>query len=525
MENLKSGFEFIFASYKRTAAILFIGALVLAIPITVTLVKQQQDIRQRAAANPALIPGCGSLGDVNGDGKINSIDSSLILQYEAGLIPITKIIAANSDVNKDGKINSIDSSLILQYEAGLISTFPGCNTNVISGTVFQDNNGNAVQDSGETDYSGAATIKLDRSTTATKYGNGYYFTDVASGKHEVALTVPSGYGATTDTFASVTVPPSPGTFKFGIRSTGTPSTPTPKPTSFLPTPTPTRAPTPTVPPSSLCGDVNGDGKINSVDSALILQKEAGLITFTPAQLIAGDVNGDGRVNSVDSSLVLQYEAGLISSFPGGCPSSPRPTSTPTPKPTSFLPTPTPTRTATPTPTGIPPGTTNIGISITLTGIGVSQNPASGINNNPKRSQRNVEVMIVNSSNQQVDLTKSTINYDPATGKYKGNVGLGSNFISGSYLVKVRLDNTLWKNIPGIQNIILGQTYNAPEAALVPGDIIQDNEINLLDYNALLSCYGAKTCTTKVQADLNDDNKVDEVDLNILYAGFARRVGD
>src|SRR3990167_8076125 len=122
MENLKSGFEFIFSSYRRTAAILFIGALALAIPITITLVGQQQDIRQRAST--ALIPGCGSLGDVNGDGKINSIDSNLILQYEAGLISISKIIAANSDVNKDGKINSIDSNLILQYEAGLISTFP-----------------------------------------------------------------------------------------------------------------------------------------------------------------------------------------------------------------------------------------------------------------------------------------------------------------------------------------------------------------------------------------------------------------
>ena len=135
------------------------------------------------------------------------------------------------------------------------------------------------------------------------------------------------------------------------------------------------------------------------------------------------------------------------------------------------------------------------------------------------------VTIVNSGNQQVDLTEATVDYDSATGKYKGNVSLGNNFISGSYLAKVRFDNTLWKTIPGIQNITSGQTYNAPEASLVSGDIIQDNEINLLDYNALLSCFGAQACATKVQADLNDDDKVEELDLNILYAGFAKRKGD
>ena len=49
MQELRSGFRFIFTSYKRTAAILFIAALTLAIPITVSLLGQQQEIRQRAA--------------------------------------------------------------------------------------------------------------------------------------------------------------------------------------------------------------------------------------------------------------------------------------------------------------------------------------------------------------------------------------------------------------------------------------------------------------------------------------------
>lgn len=63
----------------------------------------------------------GDTGDVNCDDDINSIDSSLILQYGAGLINELEC-AIDADVNNDTQINSIDSTLILQYTAGLISS-------------------------------------------------------------------------------------------------------------------------------------------------------------------------------------------------------------------------------------------------------------------------------------------------------------------------------------------------------------------------------------------------------------------
>ncbi len=49
MERIRSGFDFIFSSYKRAAAVLFIFALLLAIPVTISFIGQQQDIRQRAS--------------------------------------------------------------------------------------------------------------------------------------------------------------------------------------------------------------------------------------------------------------------------------------------------------------------------------------------------------------------------------------------------------------------------------------------------------------------------------------------
>src|SRR3990167_4263042 len=74
MERLKAGFNFVFSSYKRTAAVLFFAGLVLAIPITISLLSQQQDIRQRAAEGaPCVITNTGPFTDTGAGGS--SIDS------------------------------------------------------------------------------------------------------------------------------------------------------------------------------------------------------------------------------------------------------------------------------------------------------------------------------------------------------------------------------------------------------------------------------------------------------------------
>jgi len=51
-----------------------------------------------------------NLGDVNGDGQINSIDSNLIKRFITG--SYDDINFDNSDVNMDGKIDSRDSNLV-----------------------------------------------------------------------------------------------------------------------------------------------------------------------------------------------------------------------------------------------------------------------------------------------------------------------------------------------------------------------------------------------------------------------------
>ena len=92
-----------------------------------------------------------------------------------------------------------------------------------------------------------------------------------------------------------------------IRVLEPPSTPTPAGTRA---PTPTRTPT----PPGRAGDVNCDSNVTSIDAALVLQREAGLLMSLRCQQNA-DVNGDGRTNSLDAVLILQYDAGLLDQLP------------------------------------------------------------------------------------------------------------------------------------------------------------------------------------------------------------------
>ncbi len=104
-----------------------------------------------------------------------------------------------------------------------------------------------------------------------------------------------------------------GAFEVGAVPAETPApTGTPPPTDTPPSPTPTRTRTPT--PPGLVGDANCDGRINSIDAALVLQQVAGLLGSLACQP-AADANQDGRLNSIDAALILQYGAGLLAHLP------------------------------------------------------------------------------------------------------------------------------------------------------------------------------------------------------------------
>lgn len=57
------------------------------------------------------------------------------------------------------------------------------------------------------------------------------------------------------------------------------------------------------------GDVNGDGRVDSFDAALIRQIAAGTGAFTDAQKIAADVDGSGSIGAMDLKLVSDFVLG------------------------------------------------------------------------------------------------------------------------------------------------------------------------------------------------------------------------
>ena len=62
-------------------------------------------------------------GDANGDGEINAIDATLVLQHYAEINQLSEDAQNAADVNKDGEVNAIDATLILQKYADIISEF------------------------------------------------------------------------------------------------------------------------------------------------------------------------------------------------------------------------------------------------------------------------------------------------------------------------------------------------------------------------------------------------------------------
>lgn len=65
-----------------------------------------------------------AVGDVNGDGQINSGDSICIMKYLVEQEDLFENQIKLADVNTDGSVNSTDALLILRYSVGSISSIP-----------------------------------------------------------------------------------------------------------------------------------------------------------------------------------------------------------------------------------------------------------------------------------------------------------------------------------------------------------------------------------------------------------------
>ena len=64
-----------------------------------------------------------TVGDVNFDGGIDSLDAAAVLKFDAILISLSDDAQTAADVNGDGSVDSLDAAQILKFDAGLIQEF------------------------------------------------------------------------------------------------------------------------------------------------------------------------------------------------------------------------------------------------------------------------------------------------------------------------------------------------------------------------------------------------------------------
>lgn len=179
----------------------------------------------------------------------------------------------------------------------------------------------------------------------------------------------------------------------------------------------------------------------------------------------------------------------------------------------------------------PSGNTTLAISLSLEGVSIEKaaNNVPKGNPDPKTKTRSTVIELLNANNQVVTTKQTNLTFDSVSGLFKDTVDLGGSFASGNYLLKIKSERYLKRLFPGILNIASGQVFTVPTLILLAGDVNGDNELNVLDYNIFVSCFGPKaaaaSCTNKTTADVNDDGNIDGIDYNLFVHSLAIRKGD
>lgn len=185
---------------------------------------------------------------------------------------------------------------------------------------------------------------------------------------------------------------------------------------------------------------------------------------------------------------------------------------------------------------LPENTTTIDVTVFLDGIGnrgdnTNPNDFSLSNKNPKHPTIGADIQVFTLSNQLIASGTGTITYNSASGTYLGDIPIQSGFPSGQYIMKVKADTYLRRQVNGIQVINSGQKNKITNVPLVAGDVNNDNKLNILDYNSILDCYSdltaAANCSAaekSVKSDLNDDEAVNQVDYNLFLREISTQPG-
>lgn len=123
-------------------------------------------------------------------------------------------------------------------------------------------------------------------------------------------------------------------------------------------------------------------------------------------------------------------------------------------------------------------------------------------------------------------------YNSQAQNFQGTIPI-ANLASGTYLITIKMDGFLGKQIPGIVSVTQGQQVRIQVVSLVNGDINNDNQLDIQDYNILISCFGSNQQTSSCiapptasspGADIDDDGVVDGADYNLFLRELSVQRG-
>ncbi len=83
------------------------------------IINNVEAIAEADAKGIAAALGLTKKGDVNGDGRVNNLDASTILKYDAGLTDLSDKQKQAADVNADGRVDNRDATAILKKDSGI----------------------------------------------------------------------------------------------------------------------------------------------------------------------------------------------------------------------------------------------------------------------------------------------------------------------------------------------------------------------------------------------------------------------
>lgn len=589
-----------FSSYKRTVAFAVIATLALAIPITITLIGQKQDIRQRASSSDlsSLIvaqnrDGIKAWAEQKTLIQINDEVASLT-QNERDAIPAVvvdtnaqgtdkdKLLAAMSQViNKRelGFYTEIWSYTHIDLESGSGGGQATCSTATVNikdadsatylDTLIHEslhsfncinggpngalNEGSAIWIFKIAFPQGRNPDELIGGFAETVFGTVNYYRDYGvNGGNQIPLTAfnPStdqardlfSYLAANDPshlpwdnqtklqycydtyYKNIPRTVSDWFARAAGASTAMAADPqctpdsTPPTTTQSPTPSTTTTPTGTCTTPPECPPPPPNCSYSGANSC-----SCGTVVCPTATVTPTCTPRPGCLDASPRCMIPEPSEGWCT--PSSTPTVTA-TLTTTATPTT-TPTPTVPLTPTPTPT-LGAGDTGIKVFFKLPGIGADT--AHGQNNTPQHSTRPIEVKVINAQNQELWTLVGGASYI-GDSLYAGSINLGTLPV-GQYTIKIRTYNTLWKRIPGIVNLNKDIYNHTNSVDLVSGDFNQDNSLDILDFNKLISCSrGLATiidCSVadKSLVDLNDDGVInDSLDVAIILANFAHRTGD